>query len=176
MKKLEEIKGRYSESEIGNMTTDEVYDYAKELEEHIRQLEQSQNPKPVAYGIDADEIRYILSGMLSLDEHFISEELVQTAFEEIKRNFIMEEESEMFSNFLRGQLDLEKINHTYSGILSADGSLLFVYFHDEPGMDLPDYTMTGDEVETFLEKVFGEDWDVIVDTSPFTFERSKLEN
>jgi len=174
MKTLAEIKAQYAEEAIGNMTTDEVYDYAKELESLVVQLEGKQNAKPVAYGIDAEEVRYILSGMLNIEEHYLSDELVQTAFDEIKRNFVMEEETEMFSNLLRGQLDLNNINNTYSGILSADGSVLHIYFHDEPGMDTPDESLSGDAVETFLEKVFGEDWDVIVDTSPFTFDRSKL--
>lgn len=174
MKTVADIKAQYEGQEVGHMTTDEVYAYAKELEALAGDLEAKLRIETVAYGISRDEIRFILSGMLNLSEDYISEDLIDTAFGEIKRNFTMEEETEVFANFLRGQLDIEHTNHVYSGILSPDGSVLNLYFHDEPGMDTPDSTLTGDAVEDFLEKVFGEDFDVKVDTSPFTFDRSAL--
>lgn len=174
MKTVAEIKAQFEEQEVGQMTTEEVYAYAKDLEELATSLEEKLRIETVAYGISRDEIRYILSGMLNLDEEYISDELVQTAFDEIKRNFALEEETEVFANYLHGQLDVEHLHNVYSGILSPDGSVLHLYFHDEPGMDTPDATLTGDAVDSFLEKVFGEDFDVKVDTSPFTFDRSLL--
>lgn len=174
MKTVAEIKAQFEEQEVGQMTTEEVYAYAKDLEELATSLEEKLRIETVAYGISRDEIRYILSGMLNLAEDYISEDLIDTAFGEIKRNFTMEEETEVFANFLGGQLDVEHTNHVYSGILSPDGSILNIYFHDEPGMDTPDGTLTGDAVDELLEKVFGEDFDIKVDTSPFTFDRSLL--
>lgn len=174
MKTVAEIKAQFEEQEVGQMTTEEVYAYAKDLEELATSLEKKLRIETVAYGISRDGIRYILSGMLSLAEDYISDDLIDTAFAEIKRGFVMEEETEMFANYLRGQLDVENLHNIYTGILSPDGSVLNLYYHDEPGMDLPDMTLSGDEVDDLLEKVFGENFDVMVDTSPFTFDRSLL--
>lgn len=174
MKTVADIKAQYEGQEVGHMTTEEVYAYAKDLEALAGDLEAKLRIETVAYGISRDEIRFILSGMLNLSEDYISEDLIDTAFDEIKRNFTMEEETEVFANFLGGQLDVEKLHNIYTGILSPDGSVLNLYYHDEPGMDLPDMTLSGDAVDDFLEKVFGEDFDVKVDTSPFAFDRSLL--
>lgn len=174
MKTLAEIKAQYEEQEVGQMTTEEVYAYAKDLEQLVVELQNKVAIESTAYGITREEIRFILSGMLTLEESYISDELIDTAFAEIKRGFVMEEETEMFANYLRGQLDVENLHNIYSGILSPDGSVLNLYYHDEPGMDLPDMTLSGDEVDDLLEKVFGENFDVMVDTSPFTFDRSLL--
>lgn len=175
MQTLNDIKRDYPET-IGEMTPAEMKKYAEELEAYVRQLEEEKAAMEPAYSVGREDIRYWLSNLLSIEENFVSEALIDDAFFEIKQQFLLEGESETFQNFLVAQFPLRQMHNEYTGILSGDGSVLHVYFASEMEMGEPDLSLSGDSVEAFLVRVVGEDYDEQIDSTPFTFDRSRLEN
>lgn len=175
MQTLNDIKRDYPET-IGEMTPAEMKKYAEELEEHVRQLEEEKAAMEPAYSVGREDIRYWLANILSIDQDFVSEALIDDAFIEIKRYFQLEGESETFQNFLSAQFPLSKMHNEYTGILSGDGSTLHIYFTPEMEIGKPDLSLSGDKVEAFLVHVVGEDYDDKIDSAPFAFDRSKVED
>lgn len=166
--------------DLKQMNVDELRAYAERLEHENERLNDEIETAKVnesAYIIGRNDIRYYLSTIIGIEEEYVSDELVETAFAEIKNKFLLEGETESFCSFIESSLDVKNLHNVYSGMLSHDGSTLHLYFHDEPGMDTPDATLTGDAVNKFLKKIFGEGFesDSMDETFTFTFDRSLLE-
>ncbi|WP_214688037.1 DUF1192 family protein [Exiguobacterium sp. s163] len=165
--------------DLKQMHVDELRSYAELLEQEIEKLNEELETAKVnegAYSIGRSDIRYFLSTILGIEEEYVSSELVEDAFNKIKGKFTLEGESDTFIAYIKSTLDVKNLHNVYSGMLSDDGSTLHIYFHDEPGMDTPDATFTGDAVNGLLKKVFGENYetDAVDDTFTFTFDRSLL--
>lgn len=159
-----------SKSELLSMSTEELIEHIEELQEQKRNT---------VVCTSREDVRFALSGMLSIPEDFISENIIDIAQRLMLGQFSFSNEHEQIMEFLEYSSDtnwLEEQGH-YTGQILADDTLV-IYCQNGAVDGSPDVHITSkDAVEYTLEHLFGKDWDNVVDeTAPFTFPSHSLKD
>lgn len=154
-------------TELSGMTHEELVQHAITLQTIL------QND---VFSLTRDDVQYALSGVLSLPEEFISDDLIDVAEREMKGRFGFDNESEQIMNFLTAlPINWSETEGNYSGQMMPDGTL-FIWFKNEAVDGSPDlHLQSENEVDNFLTYLFGEDWENVMERSPsFQFQRKQL--